>query len=87
VPTRSPVQWVQGFKWPEREADHSLPFSIKINNAWSILCPLFDASVTSFEAKAHINLIQKSSSNPKENAMLLHYNDQLLMLFKEIITV
>jgi len=39
-PTQLPVQWVAGalsplVKWLEREADHSLPFSDEVKNAWS----------------------------------------------------
>jgi hypothetical protein len=39
-PTQPPIQWVSGalslgVKRPEREADHSLPSSAKVKNAWS----------------------------------------------------
>jgi hypothetical protein len=39
-PTEPPIQWVPwalslGVKWPEREADHSLPSSVEVKNAWS----------------------------------------------------
>jgi hypothetical protein len=39
-PTQPPIQWVPralslGIKWPGREADHSLPSSAEIKNAWS----------------------------------------------------
>jgi len=38
--SQPPIQWVQGalslgVKRPEREPDHSLPFSAKLKNAWS----------------------------------------------------
>jgi hypothetical protein len=37
-----PIQWVPGapslgVKWPGGEADHSLPPSAKVNNAWSYI--------------------------------------------------
>jgi hypothetical protein len=39
-PTQSPSQWVAGdlslgVKQPEREADHSSPYSAEVKNAWS----------------------------------------------------
>jgi hypothetical protein len=39
-PTQAPIQWVPwalslGVKRPEREADHSPPFSATVKNAWS----------------------------------------------------
>jgi hypothetical protein len=39
-PTQPPIQWVLGalsvgVKWSEREADHSLPSSADVKNAWS----------------------------------------------------
>jgi hypothetical protein len=39
-PTQPPIQWVPGVlslevKWPGYAADHSLPSSAKVKNAWS----------------------------------------------------
>jgi hypothetical protein len=39
-PIQPPIQWIQeslslGVKLPGREADHSLPSSAELNNAWS----------------------------------------------------
>jgi hypothetical protein len=39
-PTHSPIEVVPGalslgVKWPEREADHSPPYSADVKNAWS----------------------------------------------------
>jgi len=36
-PTRPPIQWVPGVKWPGRGADRSLPFSASVNNGWSCI--------------------------------------------------
>jgi hypothetical protein len=43
-PTQPPVQWVPGVlslgvRWVGREADHSLPSSAEVKNAWSYTSP------------------------------------------------
>jgi len=34
-PTQPPIQRIAGVKWPGRKADHSIPSSAEVKNAWS----------------------------------------------------
>jgi hypothetical protein len=59
--TQPPIQWVtralsMGVKWLRREADHSLPSSAEVKNAWSYTSPPQYASMVWFSVKKkHIN--------------------------------